>query len=163
MRSTQPGLTTVFVCKHGRSTIDACITDFEEQCGFTYLDVESDENNLSRAMELYYKLVQHNHTSTYQVISKTIHHYITEHNMALLEENEVRNNKAGDILPYITALALGVRIHLYELKPGRRNPPTKKYITCNIIQDEDSKNTLNVYLLRTNRNHYGLLLPTGFT
>ena len=143
MRSTQTGLTTVFVCKHGRSTIDACITDFEDQCGFTYLDIESDEHNFSRAIELYYKLVQHTHEYTYQTISKTIQHDRVEH----------------DTMPYVAALALGVRIHLYELKPGRRG--TKKHITLDVIQEEDSKNLLDVHLLRTNRRHYGLLLPTG--
>jgi hypothetical protein len=159
MRSAERGLTTVFVCKHRRTTDDSCITDFEEQCGFTYIDVESDENCFFRTIELYYKLLHGNHAHTYQTICKTIHQYTTEHDMTSIEDNGVWNNKAGDIVPYVAAFVLGVRIHLYELKPGKRNPPIKKHITLKTIQEEGSKNISDVYILRTNRYKYGLLIP----
>jgi hypothetical protein len=49
---------------------------------------------------------------------------------------------------------------LYDLKPGTKNPPTKKRIILHTYPEIANNSVKVVNIIRINKNHFGLLIPS---
>ena len=70
------------------------------------------------------------------------------------------NSEAGDVMPPAAAAALNLHIQLYDMVPGTRKPYTKKRILLHHYPEEEQIPDDTVSVLRINKGHYGLLLPS---
>jgi hypothetical protein len=163
------GAEVKFVCKRGRTSNDLCIEDFENENNFKFHNVPPDGNCFFHTLELYYKLTENQSRNyndfralTITYIIENLEEYqaygINEMDIISLSDNKAWNNNAGDIVVPAAAAALGVRINLYDLKPGTQRPPIKKRIILHVYPD-DSRNMETINILRINSNHFGLLVP----
>ena len=170
------GVETVYLCPSRRKPnleykegIDRCITEFEDDTGFTFIDVDPDGNCFFHALELYYKL-SNKQAPNYQKLREIIVQYMIEHShkysfeygvelddILELYNDGVWDNDAGDLVVAAAADALGIQLDIYDLQSGTRKPPTKKRIVLHSYPEIGNIPKQKITLLRIHQGHFGLL------
>jgi hypothetical protein len=165
------GAELAFVCHHGRTETNKCINDFEDQEGFTFVDVKGDGNCLFNTLALYYGFNHPNKATSPKDLRADVVNYMITHledyaqyGVSREEIEEMRmdgkwNTDAGDLMLPASAKALHLHIQLYDIVPGTRTPYTKKRILLHHYPEEGNIPKDTVHVLRINRGHFGLLLP----
>jgi hypothetical protein len=172
------GVDTVFVCPSRKNPklrykedLDRCITEFEDQTGYTFIDVEPDGNCFFHTLELYYQLANPGQpTPNYQelraiVVQHMIDHYDKYHynygvpieDILDLSEDGEWDNDAGDLVVAAAADALRIQLKVYDLQLGTRKPLTKKRIVLYTHPEVGNIPKQTATLMRINQGHYGLL------
>ena len=167
----------IFICHRGRTATDKCIKDFEDQEGFTFVDVEPDGNCFFHTLALYYGFQHANQSTHYEELHTTLRQRVVEYMLTHYEhyapfgltieeieemgEDGVWNSNAGDLMPPAAAAALNLPIQLYDIVPGTRTPYTKKRILLHRYPEEGRIPDNKISVLRMNKGHYGLLLPSS--
>lgn len=172
------GVDTAFLCPSRKNPklsykkdVDRCITEFEDNTGFTFIDVEPDGNCFFHTLELYYQLSgKGREIPNYQDIRATVVQYMIDHydkyhynygvpieDILELSEDGVWDNDAGDLVVAAAADALHLQLKIYDLQPGTRNPYTKKRIVLHTHPEVGNIPKQTATLMRINQGHYGLL------
>jgi hypothetical protein len=151
--------------------VDRCITEFEDDTGFTFIDMEPDGNCFFHTLELYFKLLDPNQPNTsYQelralIVQHMIDHYdkygynygVSIEDILELSEDGQWDNDAGDLVVKAAADALHLELKIYDLQLGTRKPPTKKRIVLHTYPEVGNIPKQTATLMRINQGHYGLL------
>ena len=154
-----------------KEDLDRCITEFEDQTGYTFIDVEPDGNCFFHTLELYYQLSDPGKpTPNYKVLRAIIVQHMIDHydkyyynygvpleDILDLSEDGEWDNDTGDLVVAAAADTLHLQLKVYDLQLGTRKPPTKKRIVLHTHQEVDNIPKQTATLMRINQGHYGLL------
>ncbi len=176
------GVEIVYLCPSRRNpkldytkSVDRCITEFEDNSGYTFIDVTPDGNCFFHTLELYFKLSHPGEpTYNYQDLRTITVQYMLEHhdkysNMYAVSLNDITqlfedgewDNDAGDLVVAAASDALNLQLKVYDLQLGTRKPLTKKRIVLHTYPEEGVIPSETATLLRIHQGHYGLLTKSN--